>query len=117
MRSRTFPPILILVFCLLPGVACAQKGASADALGDLEEIAKAYKIEIVTADLRFPVTTTYGAIDGKNADGKELRDYIGLFAPEFALYPQGLVQRSQLKSVVLCGELSFACQRRNAIPD
>lgn len=117
LRSRTFPAILILVTFLLSGAARAQREASADALGELEKIAKAYKIEIVTADTRFPVKTTHGTIDGKNADRKKLQDYISLFAPEFALYPPDLVQQSQLKRVVLCSELSFAGQRRNAIPD
>jgi hypothetical protein len=109
--------LLVLPALLLCGAAWAQTKAPETPLAELEKIAKAFKIEIVTADLGFPVKTTHGTIDGKNADRKELQDYTSLFAPEFALYPQDLVQRSQLKCVVLCSELSFAGQRRNAIPD
>ena len=97
--------------------ARGDRDASADALGELNKIATAYKIEIVTAAPRFPVKTWHGKIDGKSADRKTLENYAGLFAPEFTLYPPDLVKRSQLKRVVLCKDLSFAGQRRNAIPD
>lgn len=117
LRLRTFSAILILVTLLLSGAARAQNEASADALGELEKVATAYKIEIVGAAPRFPVKTTHGNIDGKSADRKTLESYAALFAPEFMLYPPDLVKRSQLKRVVLCKELSFDGQRRNAIPD
>ncbi len=117
LRSRSCSAILILVTVLLSSAVGVQGEASVNAIGELEKIAKAYKIEIVTADARFAVKTTHGRIKGKNADRKELQDYVSLFVPEFALYPPGLVQRSQLKRVMLCSELSFAGQRRNAIPD
>jgi putative zinc-binding metallo-peptidase len=109
--------IFIFSAWLLAAAGCATRQAPALPLGELEKIAKDYKIGIVTADLGFPVKTTYGAIDGRNAAREELSDYTSLFAPEFALYPPELVQQSQLKRVVLCSELSFAGQRRNAIPD
>ena len=97
--------------------ARAQNDASADALRQLEKIATAYEVEIVTATPRFPVRTTHGEIDGESADRKTLESYAGLFALEFTLYPPDLVKRSTLNRVVLCKELSFAGQRRNAIPD
>jgi hypothetical protein len=84
---------------------------------ELETIAKAYKIQIVTANPSFPVKTMYGMIDGKGAEQKALDDYSTLFASEFTLYPPDFVKRSQLRRVVLSSELSFAGQRRNAIPD
>ncbi len=117
LRLRTFSAIHILVTLLLCRAVWAQREATADPLGELEKIAKVYKIEIVTVDPRFPVRTTYGTIDGKNADRKKLESYAGLFAREFTVHPPDLVKRSQLKRVVLCEELSFAGQRRNAIPD
>lgn len=117
LGSRKFPAILILVPLFLSGVARSQIESPADALGELEKIARNYKIEIVTAAPRFPVKTTHGNIDGKSADRKTLESYAGLFAHEFKLYPLDLVKRSRLKRVVLCKELSFAGQRRNAIPD
>jgi Putative zinc-binding metallo-peptidase len=114
---RAFQAVLILLTFFDPVGARARKEASADASGELEKIAKTYKIEIVKADLSFPVKTTHGMINGKSAGEKVLQDYARLFAPEFALYPTDLIQRSQLKRVVLCSDLSFADQRRNAIPD
>jgi hypothetical protein len=115
--TRIVQAFLILVAMIFTGAARAQKEVSVDALSELEMIAKNYKIEVVPADTFFPVKTTHGTIDGKNPGKKELRDYISLFALEFNLYPTDLVQRSRLKRVVLCSGLSFADQRRNAIPD
>ncbi|CAN5347709.1 hypothetical protein BH10PLA2_BH10PLA2_11360 [soil metagenome] len=123
LRALSMAPILIVAGLLLSGPACAACAACAacdspvHSFERIQNIAKTYKIQIVTSDLHFPVKTGYGPIDGKNAERKELQDYISLFAPEFTLYPAELVQRSQLKCVVLCCELSFAGQRRNAIPD
>jgi hypothetical protein len=117
LNRRTFQALLLLLAFFHPACARAQKEAPADALGELEKIAKSYKIKVVHADLSFPVKTTHGTINGKDAGKKELQEYAGLFAAEFALYPTDLVRRSQLKRVVLCGGLSFAGQRRNAIPD
>ncbi len=117
LKFRTFQAILILVVLCHTDAARAQKAVAADAASELEKIAQSYKIEIVKADPSFPVKTTHGMINGKSASKKELQDYVSLFAPEFALYPTALVRRSQLKRVVLCSELSFAGQRRNAIPD
>jgi hypothetical protein len=115
-RSLAFLAVLSLVTLLHLHSACADE-ALASPLGELEKIAKTYKIEIVTAEPQFPVRCTYGTIDGKHADRKSLETYVGLFASEFALHPPTLVRRSQLKRVVLCEKLSFAGQRRNAIPD
>lgn len=109
--------ILVLLASLHPAVAHAQKALPSDTYGGLDKLAKTYKIEIIKADLSFPVKTTHGVINGKSAGEKELQEYVKLFAPEFALYPRDLVRRSKLKRVVLCSELSFADQRRNAIPD
>lgn len=117
LKWPTFWAILVLVTFLDAAGGCAQKAPPADAYVELEKITKTYKIEIARADLFFPVKTTYGMINGKNADTKELQQYVALFAPEFTLYPTDLIQRSQLKRVALCSELSFADQRRNAIPD
>lgn len=116
-KSRQFSAILILPALLFCSTARGQSDEPAAFRGDLDKIAKIYKIGVVTADLSFPVKTTHGTIDGKNADGKELQDYTSLFALEFALYPPELVQGAQLKRVVLCSNLAFDGQRRNAIPD
>lgn len=129
LKPRPFLVILVLPAMLLAGgqskpsrkpaarkADAARKGDAAPK-GDLEKIAAAYALEVVTTDPKFPVATKYGAIDGKSAAKPELEAYALLFAPEFSLYPPELVQRSQLKRIVLCSELSFAGQPRNAIPD
>ena len=117
---------LVLCLTLIATAPCAiadqlevlhQDPVPTGAFPELAKIAKTYHIEIVTMDPGFPVKSTYGMIDGKPADKKELENYISLFAPEFTLYPLALVKRSQMKRVVLCINLAFAGQRRNAIPD
>lgn len=117
LKSRNFLTLILLVKLLLAGAVHARAQAAAGAPGELAKIAKAYDIEIVTAGPNFPVKTTYGAIEGKQAGGRELENYVRLFAPEFTIYPLSLVKRSQLRRVVLCDGLHFAGQRRNAIPD
>jgi hypothetical protein len=107
----------MLAALLIFSAVCAQGPGVEPLFAELEKIAKEYKIEVVAADPRFPVKTVYGAIEGKGAERKETQDYAGLFAPEFSLYPADLVRRAKLERVVLCRELSFGGQRRNAIPD
>jgi hypothetical protein len=87
------------------------------AFAELAKIEKTYHIEIVTTNPGYPVKSTYGMIDGKPANRKELESYINLFTPEFTIYPLAFVKRSQMKRVVLCVDLAFAGQRRNAVPD
>lgn len=99
------------------GAARAQIDLPPDPLGDIAKIAETYRLEIVMADPSFPVRTTHGTINGKSAGKMELQAYVSLFCTEFGLYPPDLIARAQLKCVVLCRELSFADQLRNAIPD
>ena len=117
---RTLRPVLAILIVAAALFAVAELARSqppAAPPGELEKIAKAYKIEVITADAGFPAKTRYGTIDGKDAAGTELESYTSLLAAEFTLYPPELVRRSHLKRVVLCSGLSFAGQRRNAIPD
>lgn len=116
-KRRTLRAILILSAAFPPACARGQKGGPPDPPADLDKIADNYKIEVNKADLSFPVTTTHGKIEGKSADAKAVQEYAALFGPEFTLYPPALVRKSQLKRVVLCCDLSFADQRRNAVPD
>ena len=109
--------IFVLGAYLVSGSAFAQREAASGRPADLEKVATTYGIQIVTTDPGFPIKTTHGAIAGKVADVRELQDYAGLFVREFSLYPRELVERLRLKRVVLCGDLSFASQRRSAIPD
>ena len=116
-RPRGFLMLILLIKLFLISTAPVQGQVSKDAFGELAKIAKVYNIEIVATGLEFPVNNPYGVIDGKEAKRKDLENYIGLFATEFTLYPTSLVKRTQLQRVVLCTDLYFAGQRRNAIPD
>ena len=80
-------------------------------------VAAAYKLKAVSADPEFPVKTTYGKIEGQAATTEELAEYAPLFVSEFALYPPELVKKTELKRVVFCTNLSFAGQKRTAVPD
>ena len=98
-------------------VVRAQGEASAGYLRELEQVAEQYDVEVIFVAPQFPIATTHGKIDGQAADSKSLESYTRLFVPEFTLYPPELVKRARLARVVLCSELAFAGQRRNAIPD
>ena len=89
----------------------------ADSFEQLNQVAKEYKIKIAGSEWKFPVKTFHGKIDGRNPRRQALDAYVGLFAREFRLYPKSLVKRAKLKQIVLCEQLAFAGQRRNAIPD
>lgn len=112
--------LIAIMGLLLVSVSAADdvdRGKAEEPLGDLEGIAAAFEIEVVTTDPGFPIETHHGAIDGASADRRALREYAPLFTVEFALYPVDLVRRTRLDRVVLCRELSFDGQRRNAVPD
>jgi len=83
----------------------------------LSEIASSYRIEIAAAQLAFPIKTTHGFIHGRTAAHDSLVKYGPLFVNEFKLYPKQFVEASKLRKVVLCEDLSFDGQRRNAVPD
>lgn len=117
-RALCAIPLAALVVFALPEGRAAQPPKDAPKNDDaLAKLAKTYKIEIVTTAPTFPVQTAHGKIEGKAAGKKDVENYSGLFVAEFGLYPPDLIKRSKLKRVVLCDELSFAGQRRNAIPD
>jgi hypothetical protein len=114
---RVAIPFLTLLVILLCMPARAQDTPSPDTRTILDTIARKYAIEVVSADSAFPFTRSYGKIDGKNPTAAALKNYAEIFTSAFALYPTEFVTRSGLKRIVLCEDLSFAGQRRSAIPD
>src|SRR5438552_2609325 len=108
---------LILSLFLHPECLFSQSLTSRANIPALDEVAKRYSIQVAVSDLKMPVKAAYGVLQGTEATEKELRHYAPLFVSEFGLYPPNLVQRSKLQRVVLCKELSFESQLRNAIPD
>lgn len=84
---------------------------------DLAAIAKKYDLEIVTVAPKFPVKMRSGEIDGGPATKRDADSYAAIFAFEWSLYPPELVKKTRLKKVVFCQDLSFAKQKRTAVPD
>ncbi len=83
----------------------------------LSHTALSYRIEIAAVQLAFPIKTTHGFIHGRSPSPESLARYVPLFASEFKRYPREFVEASKLKKVILCEDLSFDGQRRNAVPD
>lgn len=109
--------LLLLLARQLPADEHASDSERDAAIAKLDEIAKAYRIEIVTASPQFPVPLADGQIRGRAADAKNLATYLPIFAKEFALYPVDFVKRSDLKRIVFCEELAWDEQLRASIPD
>jgi hypothetical protein len=109
--------LIILTAMFPPQTASAQDKAPPSPTDDLTKLADVYKIEIVSSKPVFPVKIASGSIDGKPASETEIRTYTPLFVGEFKLYPRELIKKAKLKRVVLCMELSFNKQLRNAVPD
>src|SRR5262245_2643774 len=102
-----------LVFALLTCTQPAPKPASPD----LVALGKRYGLEVVTESPKFPVKIKSGVIDGAEAAKADADSYAGIFAFEWSLYPPDLVKKTGLKRVVFCQDLSFAKQKRTAVPD
>jgi hypothetical protein len=102
---------------LTPVLVIALASAPASAQPDLAAVGKVYGLEIVTDAPKFPVKLRSGAIDGAEAAKADVETYGPIFAFEWSLYPPELVQRTRLKKVVFCKDLSFEKQKRTAVPD
>jgi hypothetical protein len=111
--------VLVISSCAAqaPDTQAADTGKPTDRLPQLRELAEKFKIKIATANLEFPVKTIHGLIEGKEAESKSLKEYQKLLAAEVNRYPASLIRSSMLVRIVLCEELSFDGQIRNAIPD
>ena len=109
-------PLLVIFLILIESNAgcCEEK---ANDFIELIKIAKLFQIEIITYNHAFPIKTTHGPINGKNADKKSLEPYVLIFAQEFSLYNPDIIKKMQLKRVVFCVDLSFDGQLRGAVPD
>lgn len=107
-------PHVLAVVALLP--LQPQRADTTSIVTSVAQLADRYSLEIVAADWAFPVPTPHGPIDGTPAADSDVERYSVLLVEEFSLYPPAFVSRTGLKRIVLCTELSFAGQRRNAVP-
>ncbi len=87
------------------------------AAGDVTVLERTFSISVIQSGEPFPVATYHGAVTGTDAAPEDRERYVPLLVSEFSLYPSELVRRTGLRRLVLCTGLSFAGQRRNAVPD
>jgi hypothetical protein len=102
--------------CLLALAALPLCASEKDAV-NLAAVGETYRLRIVTTSPRLPVKIASGEINGSAAAKAEIESYAPLFAFEWSLYPPELVKKTRLKAVVFCRDLTFAGQRRTAVPD
>ena len=75
-----------------------------------------YEIEVVE-NPKFPVKSFHGEIDAQVASESDLVRYAEILNSEFTIYPPSFIENSQIKKIVLCQDLTFAGQKRWAIPE
>jgi hypothetical protein len=101
----------------VPAAPPPQAIAPAGTAQRLAELEATYRIDVLTEAPAAPVATAHGLITALTAAPAELDAYAPLLSAEMSLYPPELVAASRLVAVVLCRELAFAGQLRNAVPD
>lgn len=107
--------LLVLFLGAAPTVSLCEEPAAFAAT--LESLAERYEIAIEWSDVEFPVRTQHGLVAGEAASASEIAKYTPLLVLELGLYPPKFVNKTHLQRIVLCREISFAGQRRSAIPD
>ncbi|MGV3719531.1 MAG: hypothetical protein ACO1SX_01365 [Actinomycetota bacterium] len=83
----------------------------------MSKLRQRYGLEVLTASAPFPVETQHGRIEGADAAPADVESYLRILGPEWCLYPPALIRRTGLRRIILCRDLSFAGQKRTAIPD
>ena len=83
----------------------------------LAQLAAEYRVDIVDKNIGFPIRIPAGSITGKPADAADLESYGPILIEEFGKYPVELILKTRLKRIVLCAELAYEGQKRNAVPD
>lgn len=129
LRLRPRPPLFLggrrwphhwaplLVVVLMTSFAGRAQAISPETQVLLAGIETSYDVVVIHAPREFPVPVNGGAIDGRAAADEEIDSYAPLLAQELSLYPPCLVRMARLERIVLCKQLSFAGQRRGAVPD
>jgi Putative zinc-binding metallo-peptidase len=84
---------------------------------DAKELEEYFSITIVSHGQSSPARTSQGSITFQQASVQDLEGYIPLLVSELGLYPRSLIKKSKLKRIVLCEQLAYAGQFRNAVPD
>ena len=85
--------------------------------GATEAFHAGFDLKLIGATQALAVETYHGPIRAEAVGASERDRYSQVLRREIRLYPISLIQRSSLKSIVLCSELSYRGQKRSAIPD
>jgi Putative zinc-binding metallo-peptidase len=110
---------LSLVFAITASVACNQPSSTRfpTSAASLDSLSDKYALRIISQKPTFPIKSFHGLIEGKEATADKVNAFAPILTFEWNLYPVAMVQRTRLKRIVLCTDLSFAGQKRSAIPD
>ncbi len=123
LRSHSLRPLRLcgfLVFLVLTtlGAFSAEPVATPAAFdSELASLAERFALPIEWKSFEFPIRTQHGMITGEAANAAQVAAYVPLLTSELSLYPPEFVAKTKLKRITLCRELSFAGQRRTAVPD
>lgn len=118
LRAIRFSSVVVTCMQFVVSVGLAQiPNENAQQFRQLRDLAAKYEIAIALSNLSFPVKTFHGSIGGREADNETLEKYQKLLVAEVNRYPTTLMRNSKLKRIILCDELTYEGQRRNAIPD
>lgn len=117
MEDRIHPHFDCLLMSILCLLMLSAQPALAGTAEDLAELAETYSIGVVHKNATFPVETSYGRISGNAPSAEQVDAYGPMLIDEFSRYPKEFIEKSGLRQIVLCTELTFGGQSRNAIPD
>ncbi len=118
-RSTRVPlrTLLILWLVTIGCKPCSSQAIAQEHPFSYRSLAEKLGIEIATGGAPSPVRTRFGQITLASADRDALEKYQPLLCGEFAIYSPNLLVRAGLKRIVLCEQLAFMGQLRNAVPD
>lgn len=111
---RVVRGLLVLAIVSSSVWALGYDGASE---ATFQVIESKYRVPVISSEPTFPVRISTGQIGGTEARRENIAEYAKMFVAEFSLYPVEFVQRTRLRRIVLCEELSFSGQLRTALPD
>jgi hypothetical protein len=114
---RLVGPLLLMASTALFGTIQTPPADPPARPADLRNLSEKYGLQILTQPSEFPAAFNHGPIEGREATPEEVAWYGPILASEWNLYPVDLIKRTRLKRLVLCKDLSYAKQKRTAIPD
>lgn len=111
----TTGPLDILLTVMLAWQSAS--GVENSSTSDKTAFQKRYGVELHVAGEDINVQLLSGRISASECDSQRAADYLTTAIREFRVYPVSFVKRSRLKRIVICEKLSYADQRRAAVPD